>query len=74
MNLASRIVTLMSSLTSFQVRALPPLERMRLAHECRRLLLVSDPPVLPPPAQSDAIPRRPRSGVLGALAEGERAL
>jgi hypothetical protein len=72
MSLASRIVTLMSSLTSFQVRGMPPLERLRLAHECRRLLLAAEP-VLPPRAPGDATPKRTRSGVLADLADGERA-
>jgi hypothetical protein len=73
MSLASRIVTLMTSITSFQVRAMPPVERLRLAHECRRLLLIADPPVLPPRVTPETTPRRPRSGVLACLADGERA-
>jgi hypothetical protein len=70
MSLASRIVTLMSSITSFQVRALPPVERLRLVQECRRLLLLADPPPLPPRAPTDAVSRQPRSGVLAELTDG----
>jgi hypothetical protein len=73
MSLASRIVTLMSSITSFQVRALPPVERLRLAHECRRLMLIVDPPLPQPRVATEPAPRRPRSGVLADLADGERA-
>jgi hypothetical protein len=73
MSFASRIVTLMTSLTSFQVRGMPPLERMRLAHECRRLLLAAEPPVVPPRVPSEARPGRARSGVLSALHDGERS-
>jgi hypothetical protein len=72
MSLASRIVTLMTGITVFQVRAMPPVERLRLAHECRRLLLIADPPVRAPRVATDATPRRPRSGVLADLADGER--
>jgi hypothetical protein len=65
----------MMSLTSFQVRGMLPLERMRLAHECRRLLLAAEPPVLPPPrVPSDGKSRRPTSGVLAELRNGERSL
>jgi hypothetical protein len=72
MSFASRIVTLMTSLTRFQVRGMPPLERIRLAHECRRLLLAAEPPVLPPRAPSDATLRR-STGVLAELRDGERS-
>jgi hypothetical protein len=73
MSFASRIVTLMTGLSSFQVRGMPPLERLRLAHECRRLLLAAEPPVVPPRVPSEARPRRARSGVLAALQDGERS-
>jgi hypothetical protein len=74
MSLASRIVTLMSSMTSFQVRGMPPFERLRLAQECRRLLLICEPPIMPPRAPPvDTTPRRPRSGILADLADGDRA-
>jgi hypothetical protein len=73
MGFASRIITLMSGLTSFQVRGMPPLERLRLAQECRRLLLAAEPPVLPPRVLSEARPKRVRSGVLAALQDGERS-
>jgi hypothetical protein len=73
MSIASRVITLMSSITAFQVRALPPLERLHLAHECRRLQLAAEPPVLPPRVPLD-LPRRPTSGVLAELHDGDRSL
>jgi hypothetical protein len=69
----TRLITLMSGIGEIAVRALPPFERLRLANECRRLLRAADPPVLPPRVPSDA-PRRPRSGVLALLENGERSL
>jgi hypothetical protein len=73
MSLANRIITMMTGLTDYQVRGLPPFERARLANECRRLLRAADPPVLPPRVPTDATPRRPRSGVLALLEDGERS-
>ena len=73
MNLASRIITLMSGLTSFQVRAMPPLERMRLAQECRRLLLAADPLLVPPRTPTEVAPKQPCSGILADLRDGDRA-
>jgi len=52
----------------------PPFERMRLANECKRLLRAADPPVLPPRVPSDGTPRRPKSGVLAELRDGDRSL
>jgi hypothetical protein len=70
----SRLITWMAGISEIAIRALPPFERLRLAHECRRLLRAADPPVLPPRAPPvDATPRRPRSGVLADLADGNRA-
>jgi hypothetical protein len=71
----TRLITILMGVSPHAVRALPPLERMRLAHECRRLLLAADPPVLPPRAPADAVPKQPRSvGILADLADGDRAL
>lgn len=70
----SRLITWLSGVSAISIRALPPVERLRLANECRRILLAADPPVMPPRVPSTAIPRRPRSGVLADLADGERAM
>jgi hypothetical protein len=70
----SRLITLMSGIGEIAIRALPPFERLRLANECRRLLRAADPPVLPPRAATDTMTRRPRSGVLARLEDGERSL
>ncbi|HEY1246207.1 MAG TPA: hypothetical protein VGF29_15380 [Hyphomicrobiaceae bacterium] len=59
MSLTSRIITMMAGLTPFQVRALPPVERLRLAHECLRLLQACE---VAPPA--------PKTGVLADLENG----
>jgi hypothetical protein len=66
----SRLITWMAGVSEIAIRALPAFERLRLAHECRRLLRAADPPVLPRRVTSD---RRLRSGVLTALDEEERA-
>jgi hypothetical protein len=66
----SRLITWMAGVSAISIQALPPFERLRLAHECRRLLRAADPPVLPPRAPMDATPRRPRSGVLADLLDG----
>jgi hypothetical protein len=71
--LLTRLVTLLCGISAPALRALPPVDRLRLINECRRILLVLDPPVLPPRITSDVMPRRPRSGVLAALEDGERA-
>ena len=68
----SRLITLMGGISEISIRALPGFERLRLAHECRRLLRAADPPVLPPRVRRSPM-RRPRSGVLAALDEGDRA-
>jgi hypothetical protein len=64
MSLTARVITMMSGLTQFQVRALTPAERLRLASECLRLLQACD--VAAPPA-----PRT--TGVLSELRDGKRA-
>jgi hypothetical protein len=69
----TRLITIMAGVPEIAIRALPPFERMRLANECRRLLRAADPPVLPPRVPTEAT-RRPRSGVLALLADGERDL
>jgi hypothetical protein len=69
----TRLITLMGGVSEVAVRGLRPFERLRLAHECRRLLRAADPPVLPPRVPTDATPRRPCSGVLADLADGDRA-
>jgi hypothetical protein len=69
----SRLISWMSGVSEVSIRALPAFERLRLANECRRILLAADPPVLPPRAPTSAASMRPKSGVLGALADGERA-
>ena len=68
----SRLITIMMGVSLQSVRALPPFERLRLAHECRRLLLAADPTVLPQRVRRSPM-RRPRSGVLAALGDGDRA-
>jgi hypothetical protein len=68
----TRMITLLAGVSGQQVRALPPFERLRLAHELRRLLQFADPTPLPPRVPP-AIPSRPRSGVLALLADGERS-
>jgi hypothetical protein len=63
------------AVASSMARAMvPPFERMRLANECKRLLRAADPPVLPPRVPSDGTPRRPKSGVLAELRDGDRSL
>jgi hypothetical protein len=71
----TRLITWMAGVSAIAVQALPPFERMRLANECKRLLRAAEPPVPPPRAPTDTVPKRPRSvGILADLAAGERAL
>jgi hypothetical protein len=58
----SRLITLLSGIGAPAVRALPPVERLRLAHECLRLLQACD----------IAPPRQPPGGVLAELREEPR--
>jgi hypothetical protein len=67
----TRLITWMAGISEIAIRALPPVERLRLASECRRLLRAADPPALPPRAQTDG--DVPRVGVLSDLNRGERA-
>ena len=39
----TRLITWMSGVSEIAIRALPPVERLRLAHECRRLLVAAEP-------------------------------
>ena len=69
----SRLITLLTGVSEISIRALPPFERARLANECRRLLRAADPPLIPPRVRPAAMLRRPRSGVLALLEDGERS-
>jgi hypothetical protein len=62
MSLTSRIVTLLTALTDYQVRAMPPVERAQLAAQCKRLLNAAEPQ-----------PVAPKAGVLGDLKEGRQS-
>jgi len=61
-DLTDKIVALFAALSNDDIDALPPVQRRRLAEQCRR---VADR------AESDA--KRPEAGVLGDLKRGARS-
>jgi hypothetical protein len=78
----SRLITWMSGVSAIAIRALPPVEQLRLATECRRLLRAAEPQAAAPKATSDADIERAidaareaaePAGVLARLRNGERA-
>ena len=73
MSLSEKIIALLTGFSDFQVRGMTPVQRLLLAAQCRRLLRAADPPVLPPRVPTGAMLRRPRSGVLALLEDGERS-
>jgi len=64
MSLTARVITMMSGVSHFQVRALTPDERLRLAKECLRLLQACE--IAAPPAPRSTV-------VLSELREDKRA-
>jgi hypothetical protein len=50
----TRLITWMSGVSEIAIRALPPVERLRLAHECRRLLVAAEPQPAAPKVIRDA--------------------
>jgi hypothetical protein len=67
----SRLISWMSGVSEVSIRALPAFERLRLATECRRILLALEPPVLPSRASTTATPRpQPKCGILYELRDG----
>jgi hypothetical protein len=78
----TRLITWMSGVSEIAIRALPPVERLRLAHECRRLLVAAEPQPAAPKVIRDAEIERTvdaaretaePAGVLARLKNGERA-
>ena len=78
----TRLITWMSGVSEIAIRALPPVERLRLANECRRLLRAAEPQAMAPKGTGDAEIERTvaaareaaePAGVLARLGNGERA-
>jgi hypothetical protein len=78
----TRLITWMSGVSAISIRALPPMERLRLANECRRLLMAAEPQAVAPRGTGDAEVERTvaaareaaePAGVLARLQNGERA-
>lgn len=65
MRTAEKVSALLEALGPIDFRALPPAERRRLADQCRRVILLADPPA--------PVARKPACGVLAALGDGVRA-
>lgn len=43
MSLASKVTALLTGLTRNQIDAMPPVERMQLADQCKRIVALADP-------------------------------
>jgi hypothetical protein len=65
-----RLITWMSGIPECAVRGLAPVERLRLAHECRRLLRAAEPPAEP----QAALPTTPAFRATSGAAEISRTI
>jgi len=67
MTVANKAIALLGHLQPADVRGLPPAQRRHFAQMCRHLADQADPPARP-----EREGESPRSGVLMALANGQR--